>query len=40
MKKMAAILLAMTLVLSGCSGGGDATTAAPESTESTTAAKT
>lgn len=36
MKKMAAFLLAMTLILGGCSGGESATTAAPESTESTT----
>ena len=38
MKKIAAILLGMTLVLSGCGGTGQATTTAPESTESTTTA--
>ncbi len=38
MKKIAAILLGMTLVLSGCGGNGQATTTAPESTESTTTA--
>lgn len=38
MKKMAAILLSMTLILGGCGGGGGETTAAPESTESTTTA--
>lgn len=40
MKKMAALLLAMTLVLSGCSKGENAATTAPESTQSTTAAET
>ena len=41
MKKMAAILLSMTLLLCGCSGKGDSTTTAAETTKSeTTAAET
>ena len=42
MKKMAAILLSATLLLSACSGNGEtATTAAPETTAAeTTAAET
>ena len=42
MRKMAAILLSMTLLLSACGGnGGTATTAAPETTKAeTTAAET
>ena len=38
MKKMAVILLSMMLLLCGCGGNSQATTTAPESTESTTTA--